>query len=76
MTGGLPANIVNEARLQAESKALKSDEKQFFKIWQSGASPYSQKGIAFMNHKDIPYYPKARNWPNMTSLRPDGPFSA
>jgi glutathione S-transferase len=55
MNDSIPANIAREAKRHAESKELKAGERQFYRIWQSGASPYSQKVMAFMNYKGIPY---------------------
>jgi glutathione S-transferase len=51
----IPANIAQEQKLHAESKALKPGEEDLYRIWQAQASPYSYKVMTYMNYKGIAY---------------------
>ena len=55
MTGNIPRNIAKEMQQHEQSKSLGPTEKNLYRIWQSNASPYSQKVISFMNYKAIAY---------------------
>lgn len=51
----IPANILQEQKALKDSRELKSGQEKFYRIWQSYASPYSYKVMAYMNYKEIPY---------------------
>ncbi|MEH6345091.1 MAG: glutathione S-transferase family protein [Bermanella sp.] len=55
MAKPIPANILREQKTLKDSRELKSGQENFYRIWQSYASPYSYKVMTFMNYKGIPY---------------------
>ena len=55
MAKPIPANILREQKTLKDSRELKTGQEDFYRIWQSYASPYSYKVMTFMNYKGIPY---------------------
>ncbi len=55
MANPIPANILQEQKTLKDSRELKAGQEDFYRIWQSYASPYSYKVMSFMNYKGIPY---------------------
>ena len=55
MAKPIPANILREQKTLKDSRELKAGQEDFYRIWQSYASPYSYKVMSFMNYKGIPY---------------------
>jgi len=68
MAKPIPANILQEQKTLKDSRELKAGQENFYRIWQSYASPYSHKVMTYMNYKGIPY---KRMEADMTSMAGD-----
>ena len=55
MAKTIPANILQEQKTLKEARVLNKGQENFYRIWQSYASPYSYKVMTYMNYKGIPY---------------------
>lgn len=55
MAKPIPANIKQEQKTLKDSRELQPGQENFYRIWQSYASPYSHKVMTYMNYKGIPY---------------------
>jgi glutathione S-transferase len=55
MSDLIPDNILRQQQAFVNSCELNSGEENHYRLWQNYASPYSQKVMAYLNYKGIPY---------------------
>ncbi|BFM15432.1 hypothetical protein R50073_16150 [Maricurvus nonylphenolicus] len=60
-----PTNVVREQHALTASRQLNAGEEHCYRLWQTYASPYSNKVMAYLNYKGIPYKRITANMENM-----------